>query len=68
MRFPPLFLSVMKKVLYTLKGSFYKKASTKGPCPAIQGCKMTKITKTQFWLTVIWFAAMIAMFATERTF
>jgi preprotein translocase subunit SecG len=29
---------------------------------------MTKMTKTQFWLTVIWFAAMIIMFATERTF
>jgi hypothetical protein len=35
MSFPPLFLSVMKKVLYTLKCSFYKRASTKGLCPAI---------------------------------
>lgn len=34
MSFPPLFLSVMKKVLYTLKGPFYKRASTQGPCPA----------------------------------
>jgi len=29
---------------------------------------MIKMTKTQFWLAVIWFAAMIIMFATERTF
>ena len=29
---------------------------------------MTKITKTQFWLVVIWLAVVITMFATERTF
>jgi hypothetical protein len=64
----PSFLCVMKKVLLFIIYRVYRMRTNQGPCPAIQGCKMTKISKTQFWLAVIWFAAMITMFATERTF
>ena len=61
-----LFLCVMKKTLLFIIYRVYRMRTNQGPCPAKQGCKMTKITKVQLFLALMWLGLVVYAFLSER--